>query len=176
MVSDNMGSRHPDVAECAAMLEAAGTPAPTRRHIRAVTRLAVTIAERLVAAGVALNVDLVRAAAMLHDIDKGREDHAAAGARRVAAAGYPEVADIVAGHMDMAFQPGDPISERVVVVLSDKLVSGDRVTGLDDRFAATFTRLKEDAAALGAAEAKKASIQRLLDAVEARIGPIRPAD
>ncbi len=176
MVRDNKGNRHPDAARCEAMLDAAGTAEPTRRHIHAVTQLAVTIAERLVAAGVILDVDLVRVAAMLHDIDKGRVDHAAAGARRVAAAGYPEVADIVAGHMDMAFQPGDPISERVVVVLADKLVSGDRVTSLDDRFGATFARLKGDDEALAAAEAKKASIQRLLDAVEARIGAIHIAD
>jgi len=176
MVSGNKGNRHPDAAECGAMLDAAGTPEPIRRHIRAVTRLAVTIAERLVAAGVALDVDLIRAAAMLHDIDKGREDHAAEGARRVAAAGYPEVADIVAGHMDMTFLPGDPISERVVVVLSDKLVSGDRAMSLDDRFAATFARLKGNGAAFAAAEAKKASIQRLLDAVEARIGAIHAGE
>lgn len=172
MVRGNKGNHHPDAAQCEAMLDAAGTPEPTRRHIRTVTRLALAIAERLVAAGVALDVDLVRAGALLHDIDKGRADHAAAGARRVAAAGYPEVADIVAGHMDMALQPGDPISERVVVVLADKLVSGDRVTSLDDRFAATFARLKGDDAALAAAERKKASIQRLLEAVEARIGAV----
>jgi putative nucleotidyltransferase with HDIG domain len=176
MAGEGQGNRHPDEATCEAMLDAARTPEPTRRHIRAVTELAVTIAERLVAAGVALDVDLVRAAAMLHDIDKGCEDHAAMGARRVAAAGYPEVADIVAGHMDMAFRPGDPISEGVVVVLADKLVSGDRAMSLEKRFAATFARLEGDNAALAAAEAKKASIRRLLDAVEARIGAMFSVD
>lgn len=174
MAGEETGIRYPDEAECEAMLDAAGTPEPTRRHIRAVTRLAVQIAERLVAAGVALDVDLIRAGAMLHDIAKGRDDHAAEGARWITDLGFPQVAAIVAGHMDMVFHPGDPITERVVVVLADKLVSGDRVMSLDGRFATTFARIKDDPVALVAAERKKASIALLLNAVEARIGPINP--
>ena len=100
---------HPDEAECEAMLEAADTPEPTRRHSRAVTRVAVDIAARLIAKGHALDISAVRGGALLHDIAKGDSDHAAAGARRVAAFGFAEEAEIVAVHMECAIGPGQPV-------------------------------------------------------------------
>lgn len=167
------GRRHPDADECEAMLEAAATPEPTRRHARAVTRLAIGIAGRLAAAGVALDLDLVRAGALLHDIAKGTADHAAVGARHVEAFGFPEAARIVAGHMEMAFLPGDLIDERVVVLLADKLVGGERQVTLAERFAPAFVRFADDPDALAGARRKQASVAVILAEVEARIGPIR---
>jgi putative nucleotidyltransferase with HDIG domain len=51
-----------------------------------------------------LNRELIRAAALLHDITKTRsfrtqEDHAETGARLIADLGYPEVAGIVGQHV-----------------------------------------------------------------------------
>lgn len=166
--------RHPDIAECEAMLAAAGTPEPTRRHARAVAGLAVEIASRLAAAGVKLDPRLVEAGALLHDIAKGEPDHAAAGARLVDGFGFPEAATVVAGHMDMVFQPGDAIDERVVVLLADKLVAGDKRVPLDARFAPAFARFADDPAALDAARTKRATVGRILADVEALIGPVVP--
>lgn len=174
LVDDIPGRRHPDESECEAMLEAAGTPEPTRRHARAVTRLAVEIAGRLVAAGVPLDIDLVRAGALLHDIAKGAADHAAVGAGCVAGFGFPETARVVAGHMEMVFAAGDAIDERVVVLLADKLVSGERQVTLAERFASAFARFADNPEALAGARRKQASVAVILAAVEARIGPIRP--
>lgn len=167
--------RHPDEAECEAMLEIAGTPEPTRRHARAVANLAVCLATRLSAIGVSLDIALVRAGALLHDIAKGEADHAAAGARRVAGFGFAEAATIVAGHMGMAFAPGDAIDERAVVVLADKLVAGERQVSLDERFAPAFARFAGDPPAFAAARRKYAAVGDLLVAVEARIGPATAA-
>lgn len=164
--------RHPDLAECEAMLEAAGTPEPTRRHCAAVARLAVEIAGRLVAKGVPIDVDAVRAGALLHDIAKGEPDHAAAGARHVAGFGFADVAEIVAAHMEMAFEPGQPIDERHLVFLADKLIRGERRVGLEERFAPALTAFAGNPAALAGALRRRAAVAAVLAAVEAVIGPL----
>jgi len=164
--------RHPDEAECEAILEAAGTPEPVRRHARAVARLAVALAGRLSQKGVSLDLDLVRAGALLHDIAKGEADHAAAGARHVAGVGFSEAAVVVAGHMEATFAPDDPIDERLVIVLADKLIAGERQVALAERFAPAFTRFADDPPALAGARRKYARCAALLAGVEALIGPV----
>ncbi|MCM5558397.1 DVU_1551 family NTP transferase [Pleomorphomonas sp. JP5] len=167
--------QHPDEAECEAMLEATGTPEPTRRHSRAVTRLAVDIAARLNAGGHALDITAARAGALLHDIAKGDPDHAAAGARRVAAFGFAEVAEIVAVHMECAIGLEQPVDPRHVVFLADKLVKGERLVGIEERFAPAFSAFAADPAALAAVRRRHAAVTAVLAAVEAVTGPLDAA-
>lgn len=164
--------RHPDEAECAAMQDAVGTPEATRRHCAVVAQLATEIAERLAAKGLLVDLDAVRAGALLHDIAKTEPDHAAAGARHVAAFGFADTAEIVASHMQIAYEPGQPIDERHLVFLADKLVKGERRVGLDERFAPAFTAFAYDPAALAGARHRRATVAAVLDAVEAVIGPL----
>lgn len=163
---------HPDEAECEAMLEAAGTPEPTRRHSRAVARLAVDLAARLIAKGLSVDTGAVRAGALLHDIAKGEPDHAAAGARRVAACGFAEVAEIVAAHMEIAYAPGQPLDARHLVFLADKLMKGERRVGLEERFAPAFAAFANDPAALAGARRRHDAVAAVLAAVEALTGPL----
>ena len=164
--------RHPDEAECAAMQDAIGTPEATRRHCAAVAQLAVEIADRLVAKGVPIDIDAVRAGALLHDIAKGEPDHATAGARHVAAFGFAEVAEVVAVHMEMTFEAGQAIDERHLVFLADKLIKGERRVGLEERFAPALAAFANDPAALAGAERRRASVAGVLAAVESVVGPL----
>ena len=127
------GHRLPDVAECETMFDAAATPESTRRHGRAVAALATRFARRLQAAGEAIDPDLARAAALVHDIAKGRRRHAEAGAALLREFGFPEVAAPVARHMDLAFDAGR-LDEGAVVYLADKLVQGESRVSLETRF------------------------------------------
>ncbi|MBU1342599.1 MAG: NTP transferase domain-containing protein [Proteobacteria bacterium] len=72
-----------------------------------------------------LNLDLIQAAALLHDIKRKEKNHAQAGSRLLKALGFPQVADIVAEHMTI--QPGNLITEKEIVYLADKLCHGNRV-------------------------------------------------
>lgn len=162
----------PDEAECAAMQDAIGTPEPTRRHCAVVADLAVEIAERLAAKGVSIDVDAVRAGALLHDIAKVEPDHAKAGARYVDAFGFPNVARIVANHMELSFETGRPIDERHLVFLADKLVKGERRVSLEERFAPALAAFASDPDALAGALRRRGAVASVLAAVEAIIGPI----
>ncbi len=164
--------RQPDEAECTAMQDAIGTPEPTRRHCAVVAKLAVEIAERLVAKGIAIDIDAVRAGALLHDIAKVEPDHAAAGARYVAAFGFADVARIVADHMELALEPGQPLDERHVVFLADKLIKGERRVGLDERFAPALTAFASNPEALAGALRRRGAVAAVLAAVESIIGPL----
>ncbi|MDC7785224.1 NTP transferase domain-containing protein [Rhodoplanes sp. TEM] len=161
--------RAPDPEECEAMLDAAATGASVRAHGRAVAALAVTLAERLVAAGLRLDVDLVRAGALVHDIAKGRDHHAETGAAMLRAFGFPEVARIVARHMEIAFD-GETLDEAVIVHLADKLVAGERRVTLAERFAPGLARFRDDPAAIAGARRRLATAEAILDAVVLRLG------
>ena len=160
----------PDTDECEVMLEAAATPEPTRAHCRAVAALAVFLARRLQETGASVDVDLVQAAALVHDIAKGQADHAVAGAELVREFGFPAVANVAARHQTIAFDGS--IDESAVVYLADKLVRGETRVSLETRFAPAFKRFAEDPGALAGAKMRYADAQAILAAIEARIGPV----
>jgi len=160
----------PDADECEAMLEAAATPGPIRRHCHAVAALATHIARQLNDAGQPLDVDLVQAAALVHDIAKGRPHHAKAGAALVREFGFLCVAEVVARHMTIDFD--GRIDESALVYLADKLIQGEAPVPLDARFTPALARYAGDTGALAGAMRRYADAVAILSAVESRIGPL----
>jgi putative nucleotidyltransferase with HDIG domain len=165
----------PDVAECETMFDAASTPEATRRHGRAVAALATRFARRLQAAGEAIDPDLARAAALVHDIAKGRRRHAEAGAALLREFGFPEVAAPVARHMNLAFDAGR-LDESAVVYLADKLIQGEARVTLESRFGPALDRFASDPSALAGVQRRLDSARAICAAVEARIGPLGTED
>ena len=112
-----------------------------------VTRVALLIARKLNAAGHHLDLALVEAGALLHDITKTmsietREDHAQTGGELLASLGYPAVADIVRQHicLDSASFDPDAVTEAEVVNYADKRVKHEEVVGIEDRFEDVWQR------------------------------------
>lgn len=124
----------PTPDECRAILEQMKVSDDVVRHGQRVADVAGRLALRLNDCGLCLNVALVRAAAILHDLAKGQPDHARSGARILVDLGFPGVARIVALHMDCDFQEGAPLDEAAIVYLADKLVQEDRVVSIPERF------------------------------------------
>lgn len=123
----------PTRRECQAVWDRHGLPEPLRRHCRLVGELAGRLALHLRGAGLELNTALVVAAGYLHDLAKGRRDHARAGAGILEDLGYGRVARVVASHVDI--EPlGQEADESQLVYLADKLVARDRLVTLEERF------------------------------------------
>lgn len=108
-------------------------------HSMQVCRVATFIADQLNPAQNRLNYDLIRAAAMLHDITKTRsfkteENHALTGGQYLAEQGYPEVGELVRQHVRLDAYP-DPVTlgEAEIINYADKRVLHDRIVGLDKR-------------------------------------------
>ncbi len=135
MVSERFRHREiPTRNECEAILAKLNVPEGVVRHSRLVSDVARTLAERLNQAGLRLDIGLVVAAGLLHDLAKGRSHHDRLGARMLDTLGYSDVAAIVAVHCDIEFEEGQTPNEAAVLYLADKLVKGDRVVSIDERF------------------------------------------
>jgi uncharacterized protein len=111
------------------------------RHSRLVTRVALLIARKLNAVGQELDLALVEAGALLHDITKTisietRENHAETGSDLLTSLGYPGVANIVRQHICLDPGPFDPdaVTEVEIVNYADKRVKHEEVVGIEDRF------------------------------------------
>lgn len=126
----------PSPGECMALLADRRLDERIVRHCRAVAEVAQRISGGLSAAGVPIEVALVRAAALLHDAGKGQPDHAAAGARLLSDLGFGRVASVIRTHQDLCAGGRDHLDEAALVYLADKLVLGDRVVSLEERFEA----------------------------------------
>jgi putative nucleotidyltransferase with HDIG domain len=108
-------------------------------HSMQVCRVATYLTEHLNAARNRFNHDLIRAAALLHDITKTRsfkteENHALTGGQFLAEQGYPEVGELVRQHVRLDTYP-DPVTlgEAEIINYADKRVLHDKIVGLDKR-------------------------------------------
>ena len=81
--------------------------------------------------GVCLDLKLLEAAALLHDVARAAPAHAEAGAAVLDDEGYPRVAAVVRHHMQLPGPPSDLPGEREVLYLADKLTVGSRTVDLD---------------------------------------------
>jgi uncharacterized radical SAM superfamily Fe-S cluster-containing enzyme/CTP:molybdopterin cytidylyltransferase MocA len=163
--------RHcPTLEESEAILARLGVPASVASHGRAVADVARRLAARLNLAGRDLDEELVAAAAVLHDLAKGRPDHPRRAARLLAAMGYPGVAAVVAAHHDIAPAAAESLDEAAILYLADKLVSGDTPVSLEERFAAARKKFAADPGALAAAADRLALARRIAAKIESTLG------
>lgn len=128
----------PTRSETLALLEQYQNHKPGRmEHSMAVAELALGMARILVEKGASLNLALIEAAALLHDIRKGEPDHDRAGGDLLRSLGYPEVAAVAEVHTRLGGRipaPDDPIAEDEVVYLADKSYRGTRLVSIEERY------------------------------------------
>jgi len=160
----------PSPDECAAILAQAGTPEVVVKHGRQVASLAGKISAQLNQAGMLLDTRLLQTAALLHDLAKGRKNHAQVGCRLLQSMGYPQVANIVKRHMDMEFDAESTLDEAGVLYLADKLVSQDRLVSLSDRFISASKRYPEAHPAQPFIRHRLDTANRIASVVEGIIG------
>ncbi len=128
----------PDEAECYAIIDAFLPAHPEiRAHMESVSAAALKIAGALAEN---LDMGLVRAGALLHDIKRLEKNHAAAGAALLQHMGFGKVAHIVAQHMDIGIDPAAPVEEKEVVYFADKIHRGREI---DLNYGARFEKSLE---------------------------------
>jgi putative nucleotidyltransferase with HDIG domain len=148
----------PDRSAARRLLDDAGLPDGIVVHSEGVARVAACAAQLVANAGIPVDVGLVEAAALLHDIDKveirrSGGEHGIVGARRLEAAGYPELAMPVASHPITCLLDDDrfPIGwPSVLVAVADRHVAQEFMT-VDERLDDMQRRHPEHAAQIEAA-------------------------
>ena len=168
LLSLDMRRDIPNSAECEEILAAHHVELRIVRHARKVAEVAGRVAAALGRSGVELNLELVQSGALLHDLAKGRPDHATAGASILRSLGFDAVADVVAEHTDLP--DFSRLDETAIVYLADKLVRGDEVVTIDERFRPALTRFTRNPAALEGAQKRMRNAKRVARAVESQVG------
>ena len=150
----------PSHQACLSLMEQHGMLPNIKDHSLQVARIALCLGKNLKGQFPELNLDLVEAGALLHDIAKTetirtRGNHARIGEEMIRAMGFEPVARIVAQHVrleDAYFQNGC-VDEVVLVHYADKRVRHDEVVDLKDRFeylVETYGRSEEALERIGA--------------------------
>jgi putative nucleotidyltransferase with HDIG domain len=176
------GIAYPLEDECAALFRLQGVSDHILGHCRAVAAVAMALCARLNArmaqrpGAVRLDPGLVLGAALTHDIGKGTKRHEAAGAELLREHGFSDAADIVAAHFDLTLGDDEPISEREVVFLADKLVRCHGPVPLRGRYLEKVEMYKHEEGAqeailgrMGRAEAVMARFDREMGDASERI-------
>jgi len=135
-------------------------------HCREIARLSLRIAKELNRVGCRLDLELIVAAGLLHDLAKGKADHAKVGAEILKKWGYFGVADVVSVHHDIVVQDGSQLSACEVVYLADKLVQEGRAVSMEARFQEKMDHYAHDPQARGAIAARLAQALAIKKRVE----------
>ncbi|SDH36428.1 DVU_1551 family NTP transferase [Desulfosporosinus hippei] len=136
-------SQIPSEKECYAILKSSNTSPQVVNHCQQVAQVSSVLGSYLVRCGCPLNLELIKAAALLHDLAKGEADHACVGAKMLCK--YPQVAQIVAEHMDIYLGSTDQsLTETEIVYLADKLVQEDQIISLQARFSGLLEKYKNN--------------------------------
>ncbi|MBQ3276945.1 MAG: histidine phosphatase family protein [Oscillospiraceae bacterium] len=130
---DYMETEVPDRDRCREIWDWAGLSPALRRHSAAVADKAEEMARALIAAGRKIDLRTVTAAALLHDVSKGRPGHGRTGAAWLRELGLPRAADAVERHADLP-ERKTVTPEELVVFLADKHVLGDRPCTVPERY------------------------------------------
>lgn len=118
-----------------------------RRHSEVVCAVALLLQDWLEQAGVMLNLEAVRAGALLHDLAKtqclgSKRRHDLEGAQVLEDLGYPELAYLVRHHVRL--DPEHPLDETMLVYYADKRVNHDHVVPVNQRYAYITSRYGDE--------------------------------
>ncbi len=130
----------PTREECFRLMEEYGMLENIVSHSLKVARVALFLSVELNRRGQKIDLRLVEAASLLHDLSKTeclktKQDHARTGCELLKKIGYEKLGQIVARHIWLG-KKVDPscIGEEEIVNYADKRVMHDRVVSLKERF------------------------------------------
>ncbi|MHB1394889.1 MAG: DVU_1551 family NTP transferase [Clostridia bacterium] len=149
----------PSAELCAQIQNWLGMQQHTKNHCAKVAEVARELTVGLIYAGHLLNISLVEAGALLHDVAKGRKGHASIGGEWLEQLNYPAVGRVVAAHTDLPENAVEALDERAIVYLADMLVNEDRCITIEEKLEIALERYKENEVA------KAAVLKRITTAI-----------
>jgi len=146
IIRNKNGMNIPTRQECFNLMHAMKMMDHIKAHSIQVCRVALALAAPLQSRSGRPDLELLRAAALLHDITKTRsfttgEKHASTGAELMETLGYPELGHIIGQHvqLDVYFSSTYP-TEAEILNYADKRVLHDKVVSLEKRMDYIYQR------------------------------------
>lgn len=106
-----------------------------KAHSDKVLMIAMRISNQLNKRGIKLDNKIIIASCLLHDIAKGRPNHADLGSDWLKDMGFTKVSQVVKEHMELKSISRVP-REKEVVYLADKMVDDDKIVTIEEKFSA----------------------------------------
>lgn len=164
-------SKHISEREVNQLYEKYHTPDKVIAHCRAVSDVAVKLAEELNKHGYSLDLDLIKGTGLAHDVARTEDKHAQVGFEILKALGYDEEAEIVKVHMTYPqYNPLDKLNECDIVCIADRVVKENQYVGLDERIDYILNKAKDSPEVQEKILQKKEETRILLDQIEEKIG------
>jgi uncharacterized domain HDIG len=116
------------------ILQLQKTPQEVIKHSIVVEKVALRLGADAISKGYFVDLNLISAAALLHDVERTKKHHEVEGAKLLERLGYAQVARVVKEHMFLSKDAVENIDERAIVYLADKLVEGEALVGIQKRF------------------------------------------
>lgn len=160
----------PDLEECFSILEIQGVPDDIVRHCRKVMEVSLEIHYGLGNAGLGLNVHILKAAALLHDMAKSEKNHARAGGELLQKMGYGQVGSVIGSHTDIEVDEKSRITESEILYLADKLVKEDRRISIEDRFGNSLDKYRDNPEAVRKIESRSNAAYKIIKKIETATG------
>ncbi|WP_160689789.1 DVU_1551 family NTP transferase [Clostridium sp. C2-6-12] len=129
---------YPDHEECMEILRLSNVKQEAIEHMLSVSEFSKKVAVLLNEKGYNLNINAAYSGGLLHDVGKGKKDHAKEGAKIVCCFGYKCLSEIVSEHMELI--NSNKIGEKEVVYICDKLLMGTELVSLNKRFEQAWSR------------------------------------
>ncbi len=156
-----MNRKIPSREEALNILKESGCSPKVIRHCKAVSSLAVQIAQRCKRNGIDVDLDLVRIGALLHDIGRSKTHsvhHPIVGARIAQSLKLPEeIIRIIKRHLgggltakeasELGWPNEDYIPETIeekIVTYADKLIDGEKIVSIQETIRKLSRRLGAD--------------------------------
>ena len=134
MTTTENGYKSPTPEECMKALADYGTPEHVIGHCRAVNAVGYELGKALNEhRPEKLDLDLIRAAGLLHDMARVEDNHWDVAAEHCLCMGWKREAAIIKVHMSYEFNDFARFNETDIVCLADRIVLEDRYVGLDAR-------------------------------------------
>ncbi|MDO4393362.1 MAG: HDIG domain-containing protein [Bacillota bacterium] len=127
--------KHPTIEQCRELWNEYDTPMHIRKHCMAVAAVAYAIGRELNMHGGKLDLDLIMAAGLTHDLVRLRDRHDLECAKIMSNLGYAQEAAIIQVHMMYSsFSPISFINETDLVCLGDRCVIEHEYVGVEKRY------------------------------------------
>ncbi len=160
----NENNSCPSLSLCRKIQEYFQMPDDVKAHCDKVLMTAMSISSRLYRRGIKLNNKIIMASCLLHDIAKGRSNHAETGAQWLKDMGYTEISQIVNEHMQLNDISKLP-TEKEVVYLADKMVIGDKIASIEERFSIREEMYENNYDALKAVKYRKSQAIQIYELI-----------
>lgn len=110
------------------------TPEKVKAHCKAVSDVAVKMAEELNKNGYSLDLSLIKGTGLVHDVARIYDNHDQIGYEILTEMGYEDEAAIVKVHMKYPkYNDIEHLNECDIICLADRVVKENKYVGLDER-------------------------------------------